>query len=267
MNETDHKFFYKEVLPNPSIDHLVFGFFEFSIESDSPEPIPHEVFPDGCVSILYRCNKRLNLEFFLVKGLSLETFHTEVFGGDMHWGLKFSPVASAEILRCDPKDIPTQPVLDDKLLPHLLAGVSEQLSKCETFEDAVRVYTERLEGLEIPKAKIDKNVARAIEIIREKKGEVKIAEIAESLEIGRRQLERRFRKCSGITPKQLARTYRLRATAINLLEKDMNWANRAAEMGFSDQSHLSHELETLTGRSPKSFKERIKHVDHQDLIK
>ncbi len=267
MHENDFKFHYKEHPPKAEIEHLVFGFFEFKVESDSPKPIPHEVFPDGCVSILYRQNKKLDLEIFLLKGLSLETFHTEVFGGDIHWGVRFSPSACAEILRCDPKNVPTKPVFDNDTLPHLLVGVSKQLSKCQSFAEATSVYTEKLRSLEIPVEKIDKAVAKAFKIIEEQKGEIKIAEIAESLEISRRQFERRFRKCTGLTPKQFARTYRLRATAISLLEKDMNWASRAAEMGFADQSHLSHELENLTGRNPKAFKKRLEDIDYEDLIK
>jgi AraC-like DNA-binding protein len=230
-------------------------------------PIPHEVFPDGCVSLLFRRNKRLNLEMLLIKGLSLKTFHTEVFSGDIHWGLKISPVACAKVLRFNPKELKTQPVSDRKLVPHFLTGILPEFSGCQTFEEAISIYENRLRKLKITKEAIDEKVAKAVRIIEKEKGEIKVGEIADKLEISRRQLERRFKKCSGITPKQLTRTYRLRATSINLLEKDMNWASRAAEMGFSDQSHLYHELENLTGRTPKSFKEHIQYVNHQDLIK
>ncbi len=266
MKEAKYKLYYKERVSSPEIRHLVFGFLEFSIESNSSDPIPHEVFPDGCVSLIYRRNKRLNIEMFLLKGLSLKTFHTEVFADDIHWGLRLSPAACKEILRCDPEHIPTRPISDNKTLPHFLTGMLEKLSSCEKFGDAINIYEEHLSKLNISSDAIDDKVSKAVEIIKEKKGEIKITEIAKKMEISRRQLERRFRSCTGITPKQLARTYRLRATAINLIEKDMNWASRAAEMGFVDQSHLSHELETLTGRKPKSFKERIKYINHKDLI-
>lgn len=267
MKEIDFKFYYKELLPNSEIAHLVKGFFEFSINSDSPKPIPHEVFPDGCISLLFRRNKNINLEIFLIKGLSLETFHTEVLNGDIHWGLKISPAACSKVLRCDPNKIQTQPVFDDSVLPHLLGDITEKLADCENFEQAVEVYENSLKELNISKDDIDTEVIKAVKIIESNKGELKIAELTDELEISRRQLERRFKSCTGLTPKQFARTYRLRATAISLLEKDMKWANRAAEMGFADQSHLSHELENLTGRTPKSFKERIEYVDHEDLIK
>jgi AraC-like DNA-binding protein len=263
----DLKFQYNEILPSEEISHLAFCLFEFKIEGDFPAPIPHEVFPDGCISLMYRHNERLNLKLLLLKGLSLETFHTEVFAGDILWGVKFSPALCEKILRCDPKDIPTQPILDDRLLPHLTTNLSDKLIKCNSFKESILIFEEKLQNLEIKKAEVDVKIADAVKLIEDYKGEAKISEIAKAVDLSTRQLERRFRKNSGLTPKQFSRVCRFRATAINLIETDMNWANRAAELGFTDQAHLTRELSSLTGRSPKSFEKKIKDVDYDDLIK
>jgi AraC-like DNA-binding protein len=264
---TDSKFQYNEILPMPEISHLAFCFFEFKIKNDPPQIIQHEVFPDGCISLLYRRNENLNLNLLLIKGLSLKTFHTEVFTGDYHWGIKFSPAACAKILRCDPKDIETQPVTDEKLLSHLTSGLLDKLIKCKDFGEAANIFEELLKDQKIEKDEIDEKVADAVKLIEQNIGEAKIAEIASEVNLSTRQLERRFRKNSGLTPKQFSRVCRLRATAINLIENDMNWANRAAEMGFADQAHLTHELSSLTGRSPKSFEKKIKGVEYDELIR
>jgi transcriptional regulator GlxA family with amidase domain len=58
------------------------------------------------------------------------------------------------------------------------------------------------------------------------------------------------------------------AAAVSLVEEtEMNWANRAAAMGFADQAHLTHEFSTLTGRSPNSFAERVKKIEYGKLVK
>lgn len=44
-------------------------------------------------------------------------------------------------------------------------------------------------------------------------------------------------------------------------------ATRAAEFGFADQSHLTHEFSRLTGRAPNSFAATIERIEHGDLIK
>jgi len=263
----DFNFRYKETLPPTEVSHLAFCFFEFSIEGSYPDPIPHEIFPDGCVSLMYRRNEKLGIEMLLIKGLSLETFHTEVFNDDVHWGIKFSPATAQKVLRCDPKHLPTQPIFNQEILPHFVTGISDKLKKCRDFGESIVVFTEILENLKIEESEVDKKIEMAIHLIGASKGEAKIGEIAKALDISTRQLERRFRKNSGLTPKQFSRICRLRATAINLIETDMSWADRAAEMGFTDQAHLTKELSSLTGRSPKSFEKSIKDIEHDDLIK
>ncbi|HRH42035.1 MAG TPA: helix-turn-helix domain-containing protein, partial [Pyrinomonadaceae bacterium] len=88
------------------------------------------------------------------------------------------------------------------------------------------------------------------------------------LNLSTRQLERRFKASSGLSPKQFARTRRIRATAVDLVENNkQNWANRAAEIGFADQAHLTREFVSVTKRSPNSFAEKVKQIKHGNLVK
>jgi len=107
-----------------------------------------------------------------------------------------------------------------------------------------------------------------VKIIEANRSEVRISEVAAAVNLSVRQLERRFRCSTGLSPKQYARARRIRATAINMLEEtEVNMASRALEMGFTDQSHLTHEFSTLTGRSPNSFAKRVKRIEHGELVK
>ena len=261
------EFYYNEAHPPHGISHLAECFLDFSVKGATGEPIPHEVFPDGCVSLLYRRNERLGINLLLLKGLGLETFYTEVFAGDVHWGVRFAPAACARILRCRPEDVRTQPVLNQRIVPHLTDGLLDKLRGCSNFDEAVEVYARRLSSLAIGPRDIDQKVAEAVGMIEEVSGEIKIAEIAASLNLSTRQVARRFRTSSGLTPKQFLRGHRLRATSINILkEKNLNWANRAADMGFADQSHLNREFSALTGRTPRSFAEVVGKVECGDFV-
>ena len=99
-------------------------------------------------------------------------------------------------------------------------------------------------------------------------GEIRIDQLSASLGLSTRQFQRRFKASSGLSPKQFLRTRRIRATAVDLVEnRDQNWAARAAELGFADQAHLTHEFVSLTNRSPSSFAETLRDISHGDLIK
>ncbi|MEJ7700797.1 MAG: hypothetical protein WKF71_14285 [Pyrinomonadaceae bacterium] len=52
--------FYREVAPPDEIADLVLSFWEFAVKSESREPVIHEVFPDGCISILYYRHQNLD---------------------------------------------------------------------------------------------------------------------------------------------------------------------------------------------------------------
>lgn len=260
--------FYRELAPPPALAHLVLSFWEFTVTSPTHAPIRHEVFPDGCISISFRKNPVINFSGFSVNGLNSRSVVFDVYSGDIYWGVRLSPAAALAVLRTDPAVITPMflrefsgefGLIDDELSKDLLAAGS--------LEDAAEIYGARLERFNIAETDIDAKVRRAIGLIEESGGEIRIADLAGELRLSVRQLERRFRKCAGLSPKQYARTRRFRSAAVILVgEEQVNWADRAAEKGFADQAHLTHEFASLTGRSPTSFAEKVKEIDHGDLV-
>jgi AraC-like DNA-binding protein len=260
--------FYREAAAPDEISHLVLSFWEFAAAGgEIGAPVQHEVFPDGCVSVFYHRNEKFNVRRVFLSGLKPESIKVPVFASDIYWGMRISPAACARILRTNPTRFQTINMFEAKEFPHLTENLLEKLDDCQDFAEAVSVYEKHLRELNFKPEDFDRKIAQAIEIIEENKGEIKIAALAEAVNLSARQLERRFKNSSGLTPKQYARARRLRATAVSLVENEnLNWANRAAEMGFTDQSHLAHEFVSVTGRSPNSFAEKVKQIKHGDLV-
>lgn len=83
-----------------------------------------------------------------------------------------------------------------------------------------------------------------------------IAEIGNVLKCSQRTIERAFRRVSGLTLKQ----YQSMVLLENLLtylyqhnEEKINWADLAAQFGFSDQSHFIRNLKAAIGTTPKDY--------------
>jgi len=260
--------FYREIAPSSEISHLVVSFWEFLTRGETPEPIDHEVFPDGCVSLFFYRNKTAENNLLFISGLSLESRRTEIFAGDTYWGMRFSPAACAKITRSEPAEIQSYCLNESNDFSHLTDGLLEKLVVCQNFEEAIKIYEAKIKSLEIIRAETDEKIAEAVRLVEANRGEVKVSEIAKAVGLSTRQLERRFRQSAGLSPKQFTRTRRIRATAVSLVEEsEMNWASRAAEMGFTDQAHLTHEFSMLTGRSPNSFADKVKRIEHGKLVK
>lgn len=237
--------------------------------SDDDAPMTHEIFPDGCISLTYRRNKRFGINGFGTNFLNTRSIVYQVFDGDIFWGARLSPAACARVLGADPGTwevyqwdgkTPMSGIFDTALL----AGISS----CRGLEEAAEVYTARFKGLGILREDIDQKVLDAVSIIDESRGEIRISTLAGELDLSVRQFERRFRKSAGLPPKQYARARRFRAAAAALVEEDsVKWADRATEMGFADQAHLTREFSEMTGRSPTSFAQKVKKIDHGPLVK
>ncbi len=260
--------FYREIPASPKILHLVLSFWEFLAKGKNHEQTIHEVFPDGCISLFYYGNENADVNLLFVNNLSLETVKTRIFANDVYWGMRFSPAACAKILRANPSEIQSQALIESKIFSHITGGLLEKLIHCRNFEEAIKIYEAQIKSLQITCDETDEKTAEVVKIIEENRGEIRVSKIAKAVHLSTRQLERRFKKSAGLSPKQYARTRRIRATAVNLVEAgEMNWASRAAEMGFADQAHLTHEFSTLTGRSPNSFAEKVKRIEHGELVK
>lgn len=211
MNEsrnTEPGFRYTEVEPPNAIAHLAFCFFEFSIDGPGSEPIPHEIVPDGFVSLLIRKNRKdRSREVMLVRGLSLQTFATTVNPGDTHWGVRISPAANAAVLKCDPATVPTQPIFDPGFLSHIAVPLLRGLRGADSFSAACGVFAKVFLHLNTEIAAVDREVSQTVDRIILNYGDIRIDHLAKDLGIGKRQLERRFRNKVGITPKQYARVF------------------------------------------------------------
>lgn len=69
-----------------------------------------------------------------------------------------------------------------------------------------------------------------------------------------RQLERRVKEVTGMTPETFGRIARFhQAYALRLQHKDWNWLRIAMECGFHDYQHLAREFKAFTGVGPNDF--------------
>lgn len=82
-------------------------------------------------------------------------------------------------------------------------------------------------------------------------GAVRVAAIAERLDMSRKHLAARFRDEVGMSPKTIARIARFnRAQAMAASGEADGWADVAAACGYADQAHLVREYAEFAGATP-----------------
>lgn len=83
-------------------------------------------------------------------------------------------------------------------------------------------------------------------------GLVPLARLAQDAGWSARHLELRFREQIGLSPKKVARVFRLRR-ALPLVAARHPGSEIAATCGFYDQAHFNSEFKTMTGCAPSQF--------------
>jgi len=76
---------------------------------------------------------------------------------------------------------------------------------------------------------------------------VRVADVADAVSLGERQLHRRSLAAFGYGPKVLARIRRLQR-ALALARDGTAFARTAADAGYADQAHLAREVRALAGK-------------------
>ena len=102
----------------------------------------------------------------------------------------------------------------------------------------------------------DELVTTAVELIKEHSGNIKITRLAQKLNISQSQLEKRFRRIVGASPKKFASIVRIRH--VMTLGRDyISMTQLALEAGYFDQAHFIKAFKSFTGVTPeKYFKEK-----------
>jgi AraC-like DNA-binding protein len=113
-----------------------------------------------------------------------------------------------------------------------------------------------LHGITFKPMMKDSVYSRSTAIIESCHGRIKVDELATTLNVSPRTLERRFKENLGLAPKQFIRLVRFNQTMEKLKKHDTKttYADIAYESGYTDQAHFINDFKSLSGISPGCFK-------------
>lgn len=104
------------------------------------------------------------------------------------------------------------------------------------------------------KTEPDPYVAHCAARLQEAAGCVTLSSLERSTGLSARQLERKFSRQVGVSPKTFGRLMRFRRL-VRALESSpsKDWAGLAARFGYADQPHLAREFRQFSGLSPSAY--------------
>lgn len=257
---------YREIATSPELNSHVLNYWEFVVERLVEESYDHHVPPDGCVSIVVKYSQDVSEPFLVLVGPRGETLNVEVTCKEHYFGMRFWPHAARGVLgelldRAEGLVGPTM-----HFLPQVHGVLLEKLPSQPDPEKVFKAF-EQFGSVLIQDAEpIDPLIREAVEQLVAANGGGSISNLADHLKLSLRQLQRRFRNSTGLSPKTFARVRRFRSAAAELLtENPRPWATVAYEAGYSDQSHLAREFSQLIGLTALELAEKHSVIEHDNV--
>ena len=132
-----------------------------------------------------------------------------------------------------------------------LSAFTEKIQEAFTHDARARTADDFLQQ-HLLRSGNDPLIQRAVQLIRQQQGIIKIKELAASLHISQDPFEKKFRAYIGTSPKKYASIVRIR-NIIQNIPSYQSLTDASYEAGYYDQSHFIKEFRAFTGQSPKEF--------------
>ena len=270
MTEPSRPMQYVEMAASPALADIVMSYWGFQVRALPSPDFVHRVWPDGCVSLAIGIQQA---ECFVavVVGPSIVAGSVPVKAGDQYWGIRFRPESGAVSCGRDATVFRDSRVNAAEMFGDNIQPLLHQLQLL-TDPDAAACAMDAwlLQHRPHPSA-IDALVRDAVQYIVRENGTCSMQEVAHTLHVTLRQLQRRFRAATGLTPKEYANIRRARAALKRVLMGESTralggWARVAADSGYADQAHLARECARLLDLTPTMLSSRLDEIRHDRLI-
>ncbi|MFD2918226.1 DUF6597 domain-containing transcriptional factor [Terrimonas rubra] len=261
---------YQTFPPHTDIAFLVKCYWSLEVPAEVPAQ-KQRIVPDGCMEMIFILGDDIRRytseqEFIIqppaiVVGQITEPFIIEPTGYVHCFAARFYPYGFANLVDIPVTDLANKETPIADLFGETVATTLEQQIITATGnEERIKILEAFFLDRFRHKPTIDSIVTNTIDALLAAKGSTSINTLLENNLAKRRQLERKFYKQVGLSPKQLGKIIRLQAALKLLLSRQNESLTHVAyESEYFDQAHFIKDFKAFTGINPKDF------LDHDNM--
>jgi AraC-like DNA-binding protein len=255
---------YQTFLPSPGLASFVKCHWSLEVPAGM-HPQKQRIVPDGCMEMIFILGDNIRRytsenDFIIqpravVVGQLSKPFVIEPTGRVHCFATRFYPYGFANFITASLKDLENK---ETPITALFNAGASMELEQriisAETNAERIDVIETFFLGKLNEQSTIDHIVKATIDTLLSTKGSTTIKTIVAAELSSRRQLERKFFKQVGLSPKQLGKVIRLQAALKLLLNRrHENLTEIAYQSDYYDQAHFIRDFKDFTGINPRQF--------------
>ncbi len=255
---------YQTFQPHPDLQSLVSCYWTLEVlaENDAEK---QRIVPDGCIEMAFILGDDIKRytsenEFILqpramILGQTIEPFYIKPTGYINTFAIRFYPYGFANFVTTPIKNLANKETPIELLFGENSANALEQkIIQATDTNERIKIIENFLLRKLNDKVIIDTIVKTTIDTLFSTRGSTSINKVLKDNLSKRRQLERKFQKQIGISPKQLGKVIRLQTALKILLNQEMDSFTQVAyESDYYDQAHFIKDFKEFTGTTPKEF--------------
>ncbi|MEU5895865.1 helix-turn-helix domain-containing protein [Streptomyces venezuelae] len=239
---------------HPYVEHY------WLIDWDLPEPYATHVVPHPSVNIVFQryATEALETAFGEVAGVGLSLFTQKLEGRGRVCGVQFRPGGFRPFAPDRPlSDLTGHRLPLDDVFPHTVKQAAEAVTAVLSPADeharvaALDAFLLNLAPTRDPQADL---AATLVDRIRGDRSIRRVDAFAREEGMSVRALQRLFSAYVGVGPKWIILRYRIHEALERAeSERDVDWADLAATLGYADQAHLVRDFTTTVGVPPTAY--------------
>jgi AraC-like DNA-binding protein len=204
----------------------------------------YSIAPDGVVDVVVVVGaSTLRVDAF---GTTTKRSEVQLEVGSHYLGIRFKPGQSRHFLDAKTSELTNAVHSSEGIFLPDISGVTESILSDSLFTRLDAALLGHLKRRSPSQSRID-DVIRYIEVTH---GPLRISELASMYGKSRRQFERTFLDVVGVSAKLFAEIIRFRRASALLVNSILPLAQIAADIGYTDQSHFTHEFVRFFGLPP-----------------
>jgi hypothetical protein len=257
---------YQTYQPHPDIDSIIKCYWTLEVPAEAATQ-RQRIIPDGCLEMFFILGDDIKRytsddEFIIqpramVLGQITEPLFIEPTGYVKTFAVRFYPYGFANFVPTPIKDLANKETPLAALFGEEIANELEQkIIKAKDTKARIKIIEKFLFERLNDQISIDNIVETTIDTMVLTGGKATIKEALKNDISKRRQLERKFTKQIGMSPKQMSKVIRLQAALKMMLESRPESLNKIAyNSDYYDQAHFTKDFREFTGTTPKEFYE------------
>jgi AraC-like DNA-binding protein len=248
---------YQEYYPNAPLNRFVECFWTLEGSNQQGAPEPERVLPDGCAEVILNFGDR----FVQHNGHERHTQPRQFLVGQITRPMLISPSGKVELIGIrfhpggtapffqPPMELLTNQVVEIESLSKPIArSIAERVEQLNTLREKIHEL-ERILTNAIEVSYYDISLLGLANVVVLNGGVISVDELATSAGLSHRQLERRFLRDVGVSPKVLCRILRFQQV-FRVVNSDPTWATVAIDCGYYDQAHLIRDFRQFAEQTP-----------------